>query len=147
MPRSALLRRLAEVRSPGGRACENLDLIRAPARGKVRVAFRQAPDRMQMIRKDNDRLDGKRVIGLCLAKRCTQGANVLRKETRPAIQQIDREEEAAASDEIASVLRHEPRISRRRGEVMGFASLNPSYIFRLARIVATNASRSPPGNR
>src|SRR5262249_39407145 len=91
----------------------------APARGEIRVALPQGPDRVQVIGKYDNRLDRKRVIGPCPAKCRTQSIYVFREEARLAIQQIDREEEAAACDEIASVPRHGRRIPS--GEVMGFA--------------------------
>ena len=98
----------------------------SPARREIGVPLGQTPDRMQMIGQDDNCLDAERMIGLRFAKRRTQCADMFGEQARPSLREINGEEEAAAWNKIAPVLRHDCSIAKRHRD--GFRlRLNPSY--------------------
>jgi hypothetical protein len=73
---------------------------------------------MQMIRKNDDRIDRKRVAVPYLSKCLAQYADMLCKQLQAAVCQIDREKEAAALKEIASIIGHPTSIALKVGSVV-----------------------------
>jgi hypothetical protein len=94
-------------------------------RRKISVAFRQRPDRMQMIRQDDDGFDVERMAAPNITERLAQEIDVIDEKTQAPLSQIGREEKAAAADEVSPIVCHRASIARMK--VMGFATLNPSY--------------------
>ena len=72
-----------------------------PARGKICIAFGQRPDRVQMVRQHDHRIDCERMMPARLTKR-----SVLRQQPQPPLRQIDAEEEAAPGNEVATIVGH-----------------------------------------
>ncbi|MGB9657937.1 MAG: hypothetical protein WCB75_22375 [Pseudolabrys sp.] len=84
-----------------------------------------------MIGQDNHGFDRERMILLRLAKRAPQFVDVLRQQPQTPFCQIDGEEEAATSDQVATII-GQADILAWRG-LMGIASLHPSYGLRSSR--------------
>ena len=99
-------------------------LDQPPPQRKISVAFRQRPDRMQMVRQDDDGFDVERMAPSNIAERLAQKVDVIDENTQAAPGQIGREEKAAAADKVSPIVRHRASIAQQK--VMGFATLNPS---------------------
>ena len=85
---------------------------------------------MKMVGKNDDRLDLKRMTPPHVPECLAQQIDVRGKQTRTAIGQVHGEKERAPAEEIAPIVGHRRSINR-TAEVMGFASLYPSYKFRM----------------
>jgi hypothetical protein len=94
-------------------------LHQPPAARKISVAFRQRPDRMQMVRQDDDGFDVERMASPKIAERLAQEVDVIDEKTQAALSQIGREEKAAAADKVSPMVRHRASIAELK--VMGFA--------------------------
>jgi len=106
MPRSPLATRLSEIHSPVASLRENADLISRQRVAKSASALGQRPDRVEMVRQHDDRIDCERVMPARLAKRGTEPIDVLRQQPQSPLRQIDGEEEAAPSSEVATIAGH-----------------------------------------
>jgi hypothetical protein len=79
--------------APAGRqAPRGLRLDQPPAQCKISVAFRQHPDRMQMVRQDDDGFDVERTAPPNIAERLAQEVDGIDEKTQAALSQIGREE-------------------------------------------------------
>src|ERR1700731_1168104 len=103
----------------GRQATREHRLHQPPPQRKISVAFRQRPDRMQMVRQDDDGLNVERMAPPNIAERLAQEVDGIDEKTQAALSQIGREEKAAAADEVSPIVRHSAGIAER--EVMGFA--------------------------
>jgi len=86
-------------------------LDQPPARGKIAIARRQVPDRMQMIGQHDECADRE---GMALAgrgDRLTQGRDMIDQQGLLPLQQVDGEEPASARNERATIIRHETQDS------------------------------------
>ena len=83
-----------------------------PAGGEIRVLGRQSPDAMQVIGQNNDGLDGKWSASAGSFEHLPKGVNVFGQEFPAAFQQIDREEERAAGNKGANILRHKSSLTQ-----------------------------------
>src|SRR5260370_18483665 len=77
-----------------------------PAGREIAVAGRQGPDRMQMIGQDDECVDVEGMAMTCRGDRITQGRNMVDEQGLLPLQQVDREEEASARDECATIVGH-----------------------------------------
>ena len=68
----------------------------SPARGEIRIAIGQGPDRMQVIRQDHGGVDGEGMPCSHLAKRGAQQSDVPGQQAEPAVGQVGGKEIAAA---------------------------------------------------
>jgi len=102
MPRSAArLANQAELfpfRQRFGKAA----LDQPPAGRKIGVALWQRPDRMQMVRQDDECVDGEGMTLPRRGDRLAQGSNLVHQQGLPPLQQVDREEKAAARDDSST---------------------------------------------
>jgi len=77
-----------------------------PASRKIRVAFRQCPDAMQMIGKDHRCVDREGALCLYGCKCPAQSTDVFDQQPPLSLQQGDREEERTARNVGADISRH-----------------------------------------
>src|SRR6266702_5258483 len=77
-----------------------------PAGREIAVAGRQGPDRMQMIGQDDERVDVEGMTMTCRGDRIAQGRDMVDEQALLPLQQVDREEEASARDECATIIGH-----------------------------------------
>lgn len=87
-------------------------LDQPPAGREIRIARRQGPDGMEVVRQNGDGLNCKRVASSDGTKRGSKQIDSLREQLRLSVSEIDREEEAAAWNEVASVSSHRQMIER-----------------------------------
>ena len=97
-----LLERNAVANEVAGKAC----LDRAPTAGIVGIVRRQGPHRVEMIGKNDDRLDDKRAFLADLAERIAQTIGMSNKKIRPPVAQRDSEEIRGAWNAETSVVDH-----------------------------------------
>jgi hypothetical protein len=109
-----------------------------PASGKVGITFRKSPDRVQMIRQHNHRVDRKRMTPPCFTKRNPQLLDTLCQQPKTPVRQVDGEKEAAPSTKVAAIFGHIIILSYLSEAYagafsviiyskMGIAALHPSY--------------------
>src|SRR5258706_7510860 len=106
MPRSPLAARLSEIRSPVATLRENADLISRQRVAKSASPSGNPPDRVEMVRQHDHRIDCEGMMPARLAKCSTEFIDVLRQQPQPPLRQIDGEEEAASGNEVATILGH-----------------------------------------
>jgi hypothetical protein len=80
----------------------------SPAPSKIRISIRQAYDRMQMIRQNDDRIDRKRAFLPGHAKSFAKCTNVVDKNCRASILECECEEKGAASSRLRRYPTMEP---------------------------------------
>ena len=120
--------------------------MRPPPQRKISVAFRQRPDRMQMVRQGDDGFDVERMAPPNIAERLAQEVDVIDEKTQAALSQIGREEKAAAADKVSPIVGY--RVSIAQQKVIAAArrwvslrSTHPTgYSYDAARAVALNRS-------
>jgi len=83
-----------------------------PSGGEIRIPGRQRPDAMQVIGQNNDGLDGKWSASAGRLEHLPKGVNVFGQEFPAAFQQRDREEERAARNKGANILRHKSGLTQ-----------------------------------
>ncbi len=88
-----------------GQSARKCGLDQPPAQRVIGVAFRQCPDRVQMVWKYHCRRSLERVSRLCIPESSSQQIDVFREQAQPAIGEVHGEKIAAARDEIAPVIR------------------------------------------
>ena len=88
-------------------------LDQPPTRGEIAITGRQFPDRVQMIRQDDDCVDRKVMARARRRDRLSQGRDVVDEQGLPPLQQVDREEPAPARNERTTITQHEAQDSRR----------------------------------
>src|SRR5580704_7412981 len=115
----ALLRAARGPALAGRQAAREHRLDQPPPQRKISVAFRQRPDRMQMVRQDDDGFDVERMAPPNMAECLAQQVDVIDEKTQTAVSQIGREEKAAAADKVSPIVRHHASVARLK--VMGFA--------------------------
>jgi len=79
-----------------GQTMRKVAFDRAPARGEIRIAIGQGPDRVQVIRQDHGGFDREGMSCPHPAKRRAQQSDVLGQQAEPPVGQIDRKEITAA---------------------------------------------------
>ncbi len=110
-------------------------LEQAPARCRVRIAQRQGPNRVQMIRQHDNGVEHKRMFRPHVAKRFAQEIDLFHKQMRAAVGEIDGEKEAPAGYKVTPVVGHSNMIDNGGGrsqmtkrslgaKTMGIVSLN-----------------------
>jgi len=77
-----------------------------PARGEIRIPGRQSPDAMQVIGQNHDGLDGEWPASVGRLEYLPKVVNVFGQEFPAAFQQRDCEEERAARNKGANILRY-----------------------------------------
>lgn len=118
LPDAALVAREANGAAPLllGQRLDEPGLDQSPACGKIAVARRQLPDRVQMIRQDDDCIDrciDRKVMARARRRhRLAQAGDVIDEQGFPPLQQVDREEPASARNERATIIRHGAEDSR-----------------------------------
>jgi len=78
-----------------------------PSRGEIRVPGRQRPNAMQVIGQNDHGLDGERSASEGRLEYSPKIVKVFGQEFQAAFQQCDREEERAARNKGANILRHD----------------------------------------
>ena len=76
------------------------------------LILRGRPDRMQMVRQDDDGLDVERMAPPNIAERLAQEVDVIDEKTQAALSQIGREEKAAAADKVSPIVRHRVSVAQ-----------------------------------
>jgi hypothetical protein len=66
---------------------------------------------MEVIRQNDHRVDGERMMAARLAKRLPQFVYVFRQKPKPSVRQINGEEEAAPSNEVSTVVGHADKLA------------------------------------
>jgi hypothetical protein len=66
---------------------------------------------VEVIRQNDHRVDSDRMIAPRLAKRLPQFVYVFRRKPKPALPQIDSEEEAAPGNEVSTVVGHADKLA------------------------------------
>ena len=100
----------------GQRFCKR-GLDRPPPAGKIGVAFRQRPQTVHVVGKDDPGVDMEWRAGARLPNRLAQSINSRHQQVRPSVKQIHCEEEGSSWNPIAAVVRHErsmPGLAERR---------------------------------
>src|SRR6266478_506651 len=87
----------------GSRECR---LDQPPPCGEVRIILRQSPDRVEMVRQYNDRLDRERMTRTHIAKGCSKQIDFVDKKPRSSVSQIDCEKESPAGNKITPIIGH-----------------------------------------
>src|SRR5262249_45817148 len=82
-------------------------LDQAPSSRVIGIVFRKSPDRMQMLRKNDDCVDRKRVPCTRVSERSAQLIDMVSQKREPAIVGVHREKICAAAGEVASIVRHQ----------------------------------------
>jgi hypothetical protein len=108
LPNPALASGGAAGRDPfgSGQIMRKAAFDQARARGEIRIAIGQGPDRVQVIREDHGGFDREGMPSAHPAKRGPLYANVVRQQCAPAIGQIYREEITASRQEIPPIVCH-----------------------------------------
>jgi hypothetical protein len=101
-------------------------LDQAPARREIRVAFGQCPYRVQMIGQHDRCFGCERVPSSRIVECATQQFNIVREQLRPAVNQIDGEEIAAAGQKITSIIRHRHTDKDTRVRWVSLCSTHPT---------------------
>ena len=81
---------------------------------------------MQMVGQDHDGFDGERMAPPNISEGFAQEIDVVDEKTQAALGQIDREEKAAAADEISSIVRHRASMAWLRKDGFRCRSTHPT---------------------
>ena len=82
------------------------DLDQSPARRKIRVAFGQSPNRVNVVGQYDEGVDAKWMPLARAAGRLAQCRDLVDQESAATIEQICREEPASSRDKSATIIRH-----------------------------------------
>ena len=102
----ALLPYLATARVDAPDIAREAFLDELPAHWEIAISGRQGPDRVQMLRQDNDRSNVEGMAATYPEKGVSQQCNVGNEQRLPPIGECDREEECATGYPCASIIRH-----------------------------------------
>jgi hypothetical protein len=97
---------------PSGNLCWKSRFDIMPSRWEIRVPGRQRPDAMQVIGQDNHGLDGKWSAPAGPLEPSPKIVNVFGQDFPAAFQQRHREEEGAARNKGANILRHKSGLTQ-----------------------------------
>src|SRR5262249_35451208 len=82
------------------------DFDQSPPRGKVRVAFRQSPDRMKVVGQHDECVDVEWVPLARAARGLTQGLDVVGQKTAAPIEEISGKNPPPAGDKDSPIIGH-----------------------------------------
>jgi hypothetical protein len=98
-------------------------LDQAPACGKIRVVLRQRPDRVNVIRQDDNGVDLERIVAPRVGNRAAQRVDVIDELRFAPFQQIDSKEQRSTGNAGAAIIWHRAILC----ESGGLRCANPPY--------------------
>ena len=129
LPDAALIARLADrcAMLPLWQRFRKGSLDETPARREIRIAGRQRPDGVNVVRQHDESVDFEGILGARAGDRLAKPVDVVDEEGLSPFKQIGGEEPASARNEGATIIRHGLTLSQPTKIVGGLRFANPPY--------------------